>query len=379
MKKENFNFWRSTICNFCRKGIRINSLLCYSYLKIVLNHDHAEKLLNHLVKIGIIICSNFLLSFRIVAPTCDLYKKSKPSQVICGLPCLLIWSLVLRRKGTLFLLGSTTPMESAADQISDKHQPKWEGKACAEVAGCKAEQVWPLLEDFFGLNKWFPTLTTCLPVEGVSGQPGCTRYCAGFKTHANSGDVIMNWTKQKLLSIDPDELTFSYSIIDGNVGFNSYVSTVKVLPTEEGCSIEWRYEVEPVEGWTLGDLDSFIGSGLQVMAKRMEAALKAGMNRISKFSLSFSPTRDIFSCFYSYTSLHLILFPCYCRCSSGRWSYSWGSSVSAHQSPMLTDSCMISGLAFWKYFPAFESRIGRSNSQQFSFRSFSLRVVLLGL
>ncbi|XP_034700120.1 lachrymatory-factor synthase-like [Vitis riparia] len=166
-------------------------------------------------------------------------------------------------------------MESAADQISDKHQPKWEGKACAEVAGCKAEQVWPLLEDFFGLNKWFPTLTTCLPVEGVSGQPGCIRYCAGFKTHANSGDVIMNWTKQKLLSIDPDELTFSYSIIDGNVGFNSYVSTVKVLPTLEGCSIEWRYEVEPVEGWTLGDLDSFIGSGLQVMAKRMEAALKA--------------------------------------------------------------------------------------------------------
>ncbi|KAK8610407.1 hypothetical protein V6N13_081565 [Hibiscus sabdariffa] len=46
------------------------------------------------------------------------------------------------------------------------------GRAYAKLAGCKAEQVWPLLQDFFGLDKWFPTLTTCLPVQGVSGQPG---------------------------------------------------------------------------------------------------------------------------------------------------------------------------------------------------------------
>ena len=78
----------------------------------------------------------------------------------------------------------------------------------------------------------------------------------------------MNWTKQKLLSIDPSEMVFSYSIVDGNVGFKSYVSTVKVLPKEEGCDIEWKYEVEPVKGWKLEDLDFFIGSGLQVMAQR---------------------------------------------------------------------------------------------------------------
>ncbi|KAK8535437.1 hypothetical protein V6N13_081566 [Hibiscus sabdariffa] len=152
---------------------------------------------------------------------------------------------------------------------------KWEGKAYAKLAGCKAEQVWPLLQDFFGLDKWFPTLTTCLPVEGVSGQPGCVRFCAGFKTPVDGGDKeAMNWTKQKLLSIDPDDMVFSYSIEEGNVGFDSYVSTVKVLPEEDGCGIEWKYEVKPVEGWRLEDLDFFIGSGLQVMARRMEAALQ---------------------------------------------------------------------------------------------------------
>lgn len=194
-------------------------------------------------------------------------------------------------------------MESAPHsphQISDNHQPnpKWYGKACAEVAGCKAAQVWPLLEDFFGLHKWFPTLTTCLPVRGVSGQSGCVRYCAGFRTPANNGDEIMNWTMQELLSINPKELSFSYSIIDGNVGFNSYVATVKVVPTEEfGCSIEWMYEVDPVEGWTLGDLDSFIGSGLQVMTKRMEESFKipnTGMN-LTYFFIFFSRVIEYFS------------------------------------------------------------------------------------
>ncbi|XP_059634916.1 lachrymatory-factor synthase-like [Cornus florida] len=167
-------------------------------------------------------------------------------------------------------------MESAKE-MAHGQKPKWEGKACAELAGAKAEQVWPFLEDFFGLNKWFPTLHTCLPVEGVSGQPGCVRYCAGFKTPVNSGDDIINWTKQKLLSIDPTEMTFSYSIIDGNVGFNSYVSSVRVVPREDGCNIEWCYEVEPVEGWVLENLDTFIGSGLQVMAKRMEEAVSVGV------------------------------------------------------------------------------------------------------
>ncbi|OIW08923.1 hypothetical protein TanjilG_05899 [Lupinus angustifolius] len=159
-----------------------------------------------------------------------------------------------------------------------KQEAKWKGKATTEVNGSKAEQVWPLLEDFFGLDKWFPTLSTCLPLQGISGQPGCIRFCAGFKTPVeNNGKQAINWTKQKLLSIDRSNMTFIYSIIDGNVGFHSYVSTVKVLPNEDAsdsCVIEWLYEVEPVEGWRLEDLDFFIGSGLQVMGQRIQVALK---------------------------------------------------------------------------------------------------------
>ncbi|XP_039164043.1 lachrymatory-factor synthase-like [Eucalyptus grandis] len=183
-------------------------------------------------------------------------------------------------------------MESAnidpvASEMS-QNQPKWQGQACADLAGPKADQIWPFLEDFFGLDKWFPTLATCTPVEGVSGQPGCVRYCAGFRTPVDQERDIgggteaaatLNWTKQKLLSIDPAEKMFSYSIVDSNVGFNSYVSTVRVMPKEDGCRMVWDYEVEPVSGWKPQDLDQFIGSGLRVMAERMKEALLGQANR----------------------------------------------------------------------------------------------------
>jgi hypothetical protein len=152
---------------------------------------------------------------------------------------------------------------------------KWQGKAKTELVGCKADQVWPLLEDFFGLDKWFPTLSYCIPVEGISGKPGCVRFCAGFKTPVDKhGKQNLNWTKQKLLSIDPIQRVFSHAIVDGNVGFHSYVSTVRVLPKDNGCEIEWIYEVEHVEGWRLEYLDLFIGSGLDEMGQRMQGALK---------------------------------------------------------------------------------------------------------
>ncbi|KAK4280935.1 hypothetical protein QN277_012487 [Acacia crassicarpa] len=153
---------------------------------------------------------------------------------------------------------------------------KWKGKAKTKVRGHRAEKVWPLIADFCGLSKWFPT-PTCIPVEGVSGQPGCVRYCAGFKAPVdNQNDKQrVNWTKQKLQSIDPTNMTLSYIITESNVGFFSYVATWRVRDCEEGGEVEWEYEVEPAQGWTLQMLDSFANSGIQVMGKRMEADLTA--------------------------------------------------------------------------------------------------------
>ncbi|PIA64734.1 hypothetical protein AQUCO_00100304v1 [Aquilegia coerulea] len=162
--------------------------------------------------------------------------------------------------------------------MEHKPEPKWSGKACAELNGSKANQVWPLLEDFFSIDKWLPGIETCLQVHGVSGEPGCIRYCATSSTSSDgSGEKMTSWATERLLAIDQNDLCFSYEVVDSNMGFKSYVATIKVLQDDNSdpdrCNIEWSFEADPVEGWTLAYLVSYVESSLQAMTMRMEKAL----------------------------------------------------------------------------------------------------------
>ncbi|KAF8400890.1 hypothetical protein HHK36_014193 [Tetracentron sinense] len=166
-----------------------------------------------------------------------------------------------------------------------KAEAKWEGKACTKLTGARADEVWPLLQDFFNLDKWFPNLTTCRGIEGVNGQPGCVRYCAGFSIpNKGSDEETVSWSTERLVSMDEMERSFSYEIVDSNIGFKSYVSTMKVLPWnsnhQNGCVIEWSFLVDPVQGWNLKDLVSKFDSGLQRMANTIVEALRCPSQEI---------------------------------------------------------------------------------------------------
>ncbi|KAI3935806.1 hypothetical protein MKX01_032990 [Papaver californicum] len=166
-------------------------------------------------------------------------------------------------------------------------ESKWEGKVQAKLEGSKADQVWTILQDFFNLHKWFPTLTTCYGIEGISGQPGCIRYCAGSSIPASSSSnnvrdddvTITNWSTERLVDIDSVQRSITYEIVDCNIGFKSYVSTMKVVPyngdsdEEKGCLIEWSFLVDPIQEWKLETLISKFDSGLQLMASKIEATL----------------------------------------------------------------------------------------------------------
>ncbi|OWM86596.1 lachrymatory-factor synthase [Punica granatum] len=152
----------------------------------------------------------------------------------------------------------------------EKSQPKWEGSSTAEIRPFTAAQVWPLLaDDFCSLHKWLPGIDTCRWVEGTPGQPGLTRYCADSSTS--------KWANEKLIAIDAQEMCYSYEVTDNNIGFRSYVATIRVSPLTEGagCKVEWSFTVEPVEEWKLEDMRAFIESGLHGMARNLETALKS--------------------------------------------------------------------------------------------------------
>ncbi|CAJ2628048.1 unnamed protein product [Trifolium pratense] len=157
----------------------------------------------------------------------------------------------------------------------DESQPNWEGKATIELPSITSQQVWQVLQDFCNLHKWIP-IDTCYQLEGIQNQPGLIRYCAStIKSLDSDSEPTIKWAKEKLLKIDPIKRCLSYEIVDNNMGFKSYVATLKVGPIDDdeegaGCVIEWGFVCDPFEGWTLQDFNSYIEYCLQFMAKKIE-------------------------------------------------------------------------------------------------------------
>ena len=84
--------------------------------------------------------------------------------------------------------------------------------------------------------------------------------------------MIISWSKERLVAVDEEKMSLSYEIVESNIGFNSYVSTVRISPDQDnhGCVIEWDFTVDPVQGLRFEDLVNKYEVGLQRMAKKME-------------------------------------------------------------------------------------------------------------
>ena len=151
---------------------------------------------------------------------------------------------------------------------------KWQAKVSVTLTKSKPDQIWLLFTDFFNFNKWLQTLTTCHGVHGINGELGCIRFCSGSSIRSNGVEPTVGWSREKLVAVDPVERVMRYEIVESNIGFESYVSTVRILPRdEEGCVIEWGFTVDPVGGWSLDDLVKKYENALGIIAKNMEEAL----------------------------------------------------------------------------------------------------------
>ncbi|KAF3446391.1 hypothetical protein FNV43_RR11570 [Rhamnella rubrinervis] len=112
----------------------------------------------------------------------------------------------------------------------------------------------------------------------VSLVDNCLYRCPDMFFFCQEAVTVLKWEgKERLISVDEAEHRLCYEIVDSNIGFNSYVSTVQILPgdhdCQHGCVIEWSFTVDPVVGWVLDDLVNKYHVDLQRMAQRMEDAL----------------------------------------------------------------------------------------------------------
>lgn len=163
---------------------------------------------------------------------------------------------------------------------------RWKAKVSASLERATPDQIWPLFKDFFNLHKWFPTLSTCYGIHGTNGEPGCIRFCAGFSIQSNgrnhthkasdNSDKPFSWSKERLIAVDDADRSLSYEIVECNIGFKSYVSTIEICrghDGQRGCVIQWCFAVDPVDGLAFDDLVKKYETGLERMASRMEDAV----------------------------------------------------------------------------------------------------------
>ncbi|KAJ0687457.1 putative polyketide cyclase/dehydrase, START-like domain superfamily [Helianthus annuus] len=152
---------------------------------------------------------------------------------------------------------------------------KWEGKVSSTLTKANANQIWPLFIDFFNFHKWFPNLSTCYGVHGTNGEVGGTRYCAGSSLPNKDGDADqVSWSKERLVAVDHENMAMSYEMVDCNVGFKSYLSTIRVVGGDgKGCVIEWLFSVNPIDGLTYEDLFQRYQTRLDQTTKKMEDSL----------------------------------------------------------------------------------------------------------
>ncbi|XP_014500751.1 lachrymatory-factor synthase [Vigna radiata var. radiata] len=156
--------------------------------------------------------------------------------------------------------------------MGEKSDERWKGKAVVELADTNGEVAWSVIEDFCNIHKWM-SLDTCYQQEGSLGKPGLIRYCASTIVDDVEKTPTLKWVKEKLLAIDPVERCLSYEVIENNMGFKFYVATLKVLSREEGgCKIEWGFVCDPMEGWSVEGLESYVESSLQIIKKNIQLA-----------------------------------------------------------------------------------------------------------
>jgi len=96
-----------------------------------------------------------------------------------------------------------------------------------------AKDVWELLRDFGGVQRFSPGIEACsVDGEGVGS----------VRTLTLAGGIRL---QERLERFDDAGRTLQYSIVGGPLPFEGYLSTLSVVEEENGCRIEWGSRFEP--------------------------------------------------------------------------------------------------------------------------------------
>ena len=186
-------------------------------------------------------------------------------------------------------------------ETKSPEKEQWEGKVTAELPETRPHQAWQLLSDYCNLHYLLPSLDSCFRVSGEEGFPGCVRRCEMISTRKSSGVDSISWAEEELLSLDHRSLSFTYRVLDNNMGFGRFFAQMKILPEDDyGCRIEWSFVADPLAGRRLAALVRFLDGSLKTIAWNIQS--KKIRENLWEFllSLHLRLLHGCFSCGYHY-------------------------------------------------------------------------------
>ncbi|XP_078439348.1 lachrymatory-factor synthase-like [Wolffia australiana] len=147
-----------------------------------------------------------------------------------------------------------------------------------DVKGATADLIWRFL-DFYIPDKVSPLIESCTILDGSSREPGCVRYCVTNPVppppgENASGEASVIRAKERLLAIDHAHKTYSYELIENNVGIQGYISQLKVFGEDGvvGCRVEWTFSADSYGVLSKEALGEFLKNFVQSVVHYVEQA-----------------------------------------------------------------------------------------------------------
>ncbi|MCP4329344.1 MAG: SRPBCC family protein [Alphaproteobacteria bacterium] len=120
-----------------------------------------------------------------------------------------------------------------------------------------ADQVWDVIGHFNGLPAWHPMI-----VESTLDDGGKMRTL----TLPDGSKVV-----EELHDSDDGGHTMTYAIVDSPLPVENYVSTIRVIPAQDGvgCTVEWSSAFDPSgeEGAAINAIHGVYQAGLENLTK----------------------------------------------------------------------------------------------------------------
>ena len=124
------------------------------------------------------------------------------------------------------------------------------------------ERVWAVLEDVCSITDWYRTVSNCEILE----EDGET-----FRRITLDEGIFL----EQIIDHDPNEMRYSYAIVEGAPQVRDYVATIEVNPSDEGAIVTWSSRFEPV-AVTSEEAVAFLGRIYEKDLARLVALARDG-------------------------------------------------------------------------------------------------------